>query len=41
MEQNKNRFLDLSSTLEFKKMKRLITNYEPLFYFSVVAPILA
>lgn len=26
-------------TIEFRKNKRLITNYEPLFYFLVCAPV--
>lgn len=41
MEKHKTRLLDISNTLEFKKMKRLVTNYEPLFYFSLTLPVLA
>ena len=41
MEKYYNRFLHISNTLEFKRMKRLVTNYEPIFYFSVAIPVLA
>lgn len=33
MEEN-NRFLDIPNTLELKKLKRLASNYDPIFYFS-------
>ena len=40
MEMHSNRFLDVNNTIQFRKMKRLITNYEPLLYFTACLPAL-